>query len=185
MTAPQTSVSLDFPVGIAGQDATLESARNARKNFALQAESSANIPIGRFVQRGSTDKTAKLLTGATNVLAGMVCFSQNYGRGTDLTESPAAGSSAGELTPGASLAVAESGEFYVELASDVTPADDVHLFHTVGTGEQLVGRCGSAASAAKTLDISAFARWKRTGVSGGIGVLEFDLKMAALATADT
>ena len=178
MTAPQTTVITTPDLGIPGQPATLSSAMESAVDSAQNQEASAGIPFGRFVQRGTLDKTAKLLTGATNVIAGLAVYANSFARDTELDAS-------GDIMPGVDFGVAQDGEYYVIVAGNVDPSDEVHLFHTVGTGAQLVGRCGPDAVQNKTLDISAFAKWKRTALSGEVGILSFDLKNAALASADT
>jgi hypothetical protein len=178
MTAPQTSVITTPDLGIPGQAATFRSADDARVDSAMNQEASAGIPFGRFVQRGTLDKTAKLLTGATNYIAGLAVFGHSFARDTEVN-------SDGDIMPGVDFGCAEEGEFFVLVAGNVDPTSEVHLFHTVGTGDQLVGTCGPSAVSNKTLDISAFAKWKRTALSGKVGVLSFDLRGLALASADT
>ncbi len=173
---PQSSVEDTMDIGIVGQLADFQSNADATVDTATSEESSAAIPFGVFVQQGSADDGALLLTGGSNRLKGIVVHSHSFERRTELSDAG--------LDPLATFAVLTRGRVYVTANDDVAVTDEVHVCHTVDTNFA-VGLAGPSPNAANTIDITAFARWIKGGLKGEVVVLEIDMNNVALASADT
>jgi hypothetical protein len=174
MAAPQVTVSRTPALGIPGQavrpnDYKADGYRNE--------EASAGIRPGRFVKKGTLDRDAKVIAGASGLPIGVAMYSDSAARdfSTD---------SNGDWAPDAMFAVLTHDQVFVVAAGAVTPASEVHLFHTIGTSAEAIGTCGPLADAGKTFDITAIARWKFTAASGDVAVLEVDMTQVALVSAD-
>lgn len=151
------------------------------------SEASAEIPFGRMVMDDGVadgeddsqlpgDKLMKLLSGAGGVLAGVLMH--GYKSKTDVGDSG--------IKPMASGTVMRKGLIWVHTETAVAPGDQVHVRHTVDTGKFLGDFLSTnGGDAGKSLNISKFARWRCTTSGAGDALLEFDLTMAANASADT
>lgn len=173
---PQTQVDATQPIGIVGQLADFQSNADASVDTATSEEATASIPFGVFVAEGDADDGAVLMSGAGDVIKGIVTHGHGFERLTELASDG--------LKPLTTFGVLAKGRIYVIANTDIAKGDEVHVCHTANTG-YTIGQAGNAGVTNKTLDISAWARWKTTGVKGTVLVLEIDLANRALTTADT
>jgi len=173
---PQTTVDATQPIGMVGQLADFQSNADASVDTATSEESSASIPFGAFVCEGAADDGALLMHSAADVIKGIVTHSHGFERLTELA--------ADGLKPLATFGVLAKGRVYVIANTDIVKGSEVHVCYATNSG-YTIGQAGAAPVTNKTLDISAWARWKTTGVKGTVLILEIDLANRALTTADT
>lgn len=174
---PQTAVEDRMTPGIVGQVATAHGMADASMGTATSEEETAGIPVGRFVVQGAADDGALLPSAQADVLKGVACFSHEFERSTELNDDL-------DLAPGTTFGVLLTGPVTVAPTTAAAPGDEVHV-QMVAEGGHPAGAVRATASVNKTVDISAFARWRTTAASGGDKcILEIDMTNAALAAAD-
>jgi hypothetical protein len=146
----------------------------------VNGETSAEIPFGRMVRENS-DHVAKLLAGASPVLAGIAMQSHALAGGGG-----ASGVDVG-LTGykvGSTLGVARRGVIWVYTEEAVSPTDEVRVRHTANGAGKEVGQFLEDADSGKSLLITNGAHWRSSTSGAGLAMLEID--MAALTfTADS
>ncbi len=172
--AGQTSVKTAPAIGLPGTPSNLATADGEGTVSATSEEASAEIPRGLVVQTSTTnsDYGAKLITGTTNKLFGIVLRSDDMGD-ADL------GSTG--YKPGATFPLGRNGRFFVVIEENVTPTSSVRV-RCAGTGT--IGAFRATADATNCLDCTPFAKWVRTALAAdGIGEVEIDFTNAALAVA--
>lgn len=142
-------------------------------------ESSAEIPFGVMVARGTDDGLVKLLhTSAAAMeteLHGIVVFGQSYAKDSQLGTTG--------LKPKVTFDVLQRGRIYVTVEETVAPGDAVRV-RAVATGGEVKGAFRTTADSTDCVDISLFARWIRGATTGGLAVVEIDMTNAMLANAD-
>lgn len=175
MSAPQTSVLTQYPVGIAGQLVDLNSLAVGDTVSAVNAEASAEIPFGVMVKPGTGDDDAKLLTANSNILKGVVVFGHLY-------DYPVERGDIG-IKPGIQIGLLRKAKIWVKVEDAVTPASEVHVRAVAGVGEQ-AGAFRGSADTTDCIEITPFARFLTTAGAGELAVLSIDLDNAALAAAD-
>jgi hypothetical protein len=143
----------------------------------VQAEASAEVAFGRMVKHGTLDTDALILTAGTNKLAGIVTHAHNYAKDTEL------GSTG--LKPKAQLNILRKGRVWVAVEEAVAVGGAVRVRHTASGGNTAVGGFATTAEAAKTMDISKFARYLTSTTAAGFALLEIDMVGASQAAADT
>jgi hypothetical protein len=168
---PQTSVT-DPAVGFAGQLA--DSSDNTVDSF-VSEESSAEIPFGVMVKRGTGDHQAKLLAAQADVPVGIVVHSHVYAKDTEL------GSTG--LKPETTLSVLTKGRVWVTVEEAVTPASTVR-YRAIATGNEVPGEWRDTADASDTVACLEFARYLTTAGAGGLALLEIDMSGAGARTSD-
>ena len=174
---PQTAVANQMTIGLAGQLSTLHSAADAKVGTAFSQEASAGIDVGLFVKHGTVQDGVLLPSAVTDKLRGIVVHSHSFARDIELDAS-------GFLKPGVHFSVVETGAITVVAKQTAVPGDTVRV-QVVAEAGFLVGDLRRTASVAKTIDISALARWKTTAAAiGDLAVVEIDMTNIALAVAD-
>ena len=174
----QTSVT-DAPIGVPGDIADLNTARNGQRSSAKSEEASATIPFGVMVKRGTGDYGVLKCTAVANVLAGVTVRSHDFAVGLGVDETT------GGLKPGAHFAVAQRGRYFVVIEEDVTPTSDVRV-RCVAAGNEVAGAFRATADSTDCVDLTPLARWVRTAdADDGVAELEIDMNNIGLAVADT
>jgi hypothetical protein len=181
MAFPQTSVSTAPAIGVAGQIATLNSAEMAQVDSCTNAEASASIAQGLAVVQGTGDRDGKIPSAQNGVLIGVAAFGHAFARSY--------GSVVGQIdengyTPGTSFPLLKRGVIIVTPTENVNPALPVRVQMIANTGKA-AGTFRTTADAAKSVDISAFAKWRSTGTAGNPTELWVDFNNAGLAVADS
>ncbi len=177
MANPQTSVASAMTARLAGDLSDSFSLANSRKESRTSEEASAGIPFGIMVKEGTAAGLAKLCTGTTNVLAGIVVRSNSFAIPDELVVATG-------LTPKTTFSAVTKGEINVLLEENVTLGSDVRVRMVAGGGEQ-AGAFRTTADSTDCLDLTALARWLTAGSSGDTAVLQIDLSNVGLAVADT
>jgi len=180
-TAPQTAVAAAPDYAVPGQLASLRSVQSSAVDTMLNEEASAHIPFGRVVKKGTVEKRAKVPSAKTDQLCGITVFGHSYSRTPGAVELDNAG-----LAPGTHMSVLVCGEIYVMPEEDVAITDQVHA-RVITNVAKLPGMIGKTDDGVNTIDISAFAQWKRAGgpTSGQCAVLWVDFSNAHLAVTDS
>lgn len=171
----QSSVTTSFTVGLAGQLADLHAMKNGDVLSKVSEESSAEIPFGVMLQKGTADGSCKLLSATTNSLIGVSVHSHAYAPNHEVGDTG--------VKPKVCLGVLNVGRIYVTVEDDVTPASEVHV-RAVATGDEVKGAFCDA-DGTDTIDVSAFCRYLTSASAGGLALLEVDMRNANLAVADT
>lgn len=181
---PQNSVQTNFTAAFPGMNA--DSSDNG-DNYLSRAsgETTLQIPFGRAVMVGSSDKLAVSLTSAANVrkILGIVAYNA-FNQITSQLGNVADSNGNIGLVAGAPLRVKYRGRLWVPITQDVDPTLGVRVsINATGGG---IGTFRATASAGNTIDLSKCARWFNTQTSAGLGcaVLDFDFRLIGLATAD-
>lgn len=138
----------------------------------VSEEASAEIPFGRMVKEGTSDKEkgALLMAAQADVPAGIVVHSHRYSKDAELGTTG--------LKPGVTLSVLRKGVIAVQVTEAVTTASAVKYNEAGGT-------FGDSAVANETVDISAFAQYKRDGAINEVIPLQIDMTDRASRTLDT
>ncbi len=184
----QTEV-LDNPLhGSAGDMADHYTATNGDIVSRKSEETTAGVLPGLMVAEGAADGGCALLTANTDVLCGIATrahFSKDvdveYGSG----DFPAQGAA-----PGVALGIGRTGRYFVIIEETVVKTDQVHVRAVVNGNANLTGAFRKQKDTNKTIDVSDFCKWAEGGeVDGdtgyGVAVLEVNMGLAPLATADS
>jgi hypothetical protein len=170
----QTTVKSAPAVGLPGTPSDFATSDGEGTVSGTSEEASAEIPRGLVVQVSTTnsDYGAKLITGTTNKLFGIVM------RSDDMSDSDLGSTG---YKPGATFPVGRKGRFFVTIEENVTPTSSVRI-RCAGTGT--IGAFRATADATNCLDCTPFAKWVRTSAAAdGVGEVEIDFTNAALAVA--
>ncbi len=123
----QTSYSNDPAIGFAGMRADTSA---ASVSSLLNEEASANLPFGIFVKNGTTDRTCKLPSASTDIVAGLTVASADVDSASLATN--------GAIAPDDIANVAKKGRFYVLPEQSVTKGDAVYMRYTVDGSDSLL-----------------------------------------------
>lgn len=134
---------------------------------ATSEESSAQIPFGVMVGRGSADDGVLKLATTSDVLAGVVVFGQSYDHGTEL-------GSTGFL-PKTTFNILNEGRIYVQVEENVTPASRVFV-RAVATGLEVAGAFRDTQDGSDCIEITDYARYLTTTLAGGLAVLDISMR---------
>jgi hypothetical protein len=153
-------------------------------------EDTAGIIPGLMVAEGSTDAdTCLLLAANTDVLCG-IATRAHFVNQIDVTVTidgdPFVYKAAG---PGETLGIGRTGRYLVIIEENVAKGDQVHVRAVAAAGE-LAGAFRQQDDGTDTINCSDFCKWIRGGEvdadSGlGVAVLEVNMGLAPLATADS
>lgn len=176
----QTSYSVYQSAGFAGMRAD-NSAISV--DTAVNVEASAEIPYGVMVQLGAAiaDQTSgqpgyssgtpvKLLAATTDDLWGIVMHDHTKATGLTTSELGEDG-----LLPAACFNVMTVGRIYVPVEEDVAPGDSVFV-RAVAAGAEQAGAFRKSADGTDCIDISARARWVKSGSTSQPAILEIDMR---------
>lgn len=175
----QTAIQSRMTVGLAGQIADFNGMSDARVNTVTNQEASAQIPFGVMLKRGTLQDSAKLPTTAADVLVGVSVLFHSFAEPQEVADTDAGG-----LMPGATFGVLVEGPVYVFPEAAVTPLSEVHVRIVASGGNTQLGAFTPTAEVAKTIDISAFAKWETSGSATVAAKLVLNTVNSALATAD-
>jgi hypothetical protein len=175
----QDEVATAPDVGVAGDIADLNTAKNGVIDSATSEEASAEIPFGTMVIQGTADNGAKQLHTSAAVseqlLLGIAVRSHDFAVGSELGDTG--------LKPGATFGVLKKGRAWVAVEDAVAPGDPVRV-RAVVAGNEVKGAFLTAADSTDAIDISAFAKWRTSADAGDLAVVEIDMTNSALAVAD-
>jgi hypothetical protein len=182
---PQNTVITNFVSAFPGMNAdSSDSGDNYLSRFS--GETTLQIPFGRAVMTGTSDKLAVSLTSAANVrkLLGIVAFNAFNQIASQLGNVADSNGNIG-LVATAPLRVKYRGRLWVPITENVDPTLGVRVsIDATGGG---IGTFRATASAGHTIDLSKFCSWfgtYATTANGSAAVLDFDFRMKGLATAD-
>ncbi len=146
---------------------------------ATSEESSAEIPFGVMVCRGTEDDGVLLLNTSSAAmatsLAGIVVFGHSFSKPYELGDTG--------LKPFATFNVLSRGRIYVQVEEAVEIGDAVRV-RAVATGDEVKGAFRTTSDSTDCVDISSFARYIRGADEDGLAIVEIDMVNAALADAD-
>src|SRR5690348_1971222 len=166
-TAPQTAVASIQSAGIVGQLSTFQSTGDAVVDSTFSEETVNGIDFGLMVVVGAAGGS-KLPAANTDKLAGISVFTHDYARGVELDVN-------GLIAPKATFSILRIGRIFVGSLSAIALGDAVHVQCVAEAGHN-VGTFRNDASVGKSLDISAFARWRSVASGTGLPV-ELDIDM--------
>lgn len=130
----------------------------------IQAESSAEIPFGVCVVRGTGDDDVKLPAASTDKPRGVVVHSHNYDKDQEL------GSTG--IKPKSQVGVLRRGRILVVVEEAVVPGDRGYVRYA-GSGQK--GAWRKSAVLDETLNLTREAEFQSTQATiGGLAVLEVD-----------
>lgn len=145
---------------------------------ANQEESSAEIPFGVFVKKGTGDRAVKLMSSINDVIAGITIHSHAAQTGTG-----------GGLPPKAAVNLGTRCRVLMVAEENLTPADPVFARYANNAGNTKTGR-GTVGKTADTATAKRVygARYLTTASAGGLIEVEFvksvyDACVAVLADA--
>lgn len=133
---------------------------------AIQEESSAEIPFGVMVKRGSVERTAKLVAGSSDKLFGVLQHSHAY----DTTELGTVG-----VKPGAMLNIIRQGRCTVRTETSVVPGDRAFIRYAAGAGGSQLGAFRNAAVAGETIDATGCVEFLEAASAGGVVTVWVDM----------
>lgn len=161
---PQTSVSAAMTEAFQGMLG--DASYHKHVESYVNEESSAEIPFGVFVKRGTAANTAIKLTATSDELEGVVVHSHAYDKDNELGTTG--------LKPKVTMGVLARGRIWVPVEEAVTPASSV-LVRAVATGSEVAGACRDTADGSDCIDISKYARFLTSTSGAGIALLEYDV----------
>lgn len=156
----QTSVSQSMTIAIEGQQVAGFEYNVAKAN----GETSAAIPFGHGVKRGSGTEEVLLPTAESSVILGIVAYHTAY--------SDRELSSTGVL-PDAPVTVMTKGRAWVVCDSGCTAGDRLWVRAVAGAGEAL-GALENADDSTDTVDCTNQGLWLTTASADGLALLDFD-----------
>lgn len=173
--ANQTTYDILPAIGFSGMQAVPD--RNdylALKNV----EASASIPFGVAVKLKTSspdsDLDALLPAAETDVIVGIVAFSQTYDRAWIDADGVTHGDlDATGLRPGSIMQVATRGRLLVQCDTGCKPGDHLWVRAVAGAGERL-GACENADDSTDMIDCTNVGLWLTTAVADGLAWLQFD-----------
>jgi hypothetical protein len=175
-----TSIAAELPVGVAGQ--LDDSALKKDVVPCTNNEATAGILPGTFVVIDDTSAASKddgvlLPAGATKILKALALFGHSYSPGVQID------ASTGAYLPGITFDGLRTGRARAIATAAMTPTDHVHVQMVANTGKP-VGTIRPDADTGKSVDATDFIRVVEGGDATTPPVVEVDLNMAGLATAD-
>lgn len=166
---PQTAVNSPLPTGIEGDIADQWTAEEGAIDTVINGESTAQLPFGIGVKRGSSDDTVLNFTANTDALDGILVYENDFAQPYELGTTG--------VLPGFTMRICRFGRIKVIPETNVDPTQSVFVraVANVGGGFPRVGSWRSSADSTNTIDVSAFAKWRTTTTAGSIAILEINL----------
>lgn len=182
----QTAVDTTAPVGLPGQLYSEWDEHNALVDSGTNEEAATNIPFGVMVKRGTAKGLVKLPTTAADVLDGILVRADEFDYPSQVADATVNTYEQSAIKPKVTAGLLKKGTIWViPEATNASAASEVHMRIVAGAGNNItLGAFTPTAEAAKTVDISAFARWVEPPVAGTPTPLWIDLTNSALADAD-
>jgi hypothetical protein len=174
----QTAVDDKPAIGFAGMWA--DSGPHKTRSY-VSEESSAEMPFGVMLARGTTDKDKGALLPHTSAAAmaaafvGVLMHAHEYAETFELGDTG--------LKPKMTLKVATHGTVLVLPEEAVEPGDPVRV-RVAGTGDKGAFLTTDTSTAAEAVDVSAFCRWLSSGDENTPAELEIDMTFASQGVAD-
>lgn len=174
-----TSIAAELPVGVSGQ---LDDSSLKKDVVPCTNNDSVGILPGTFVviddtSTASKDDGVKLPSAATKILKAMALFGHSYSPGVQID------ATTGAYLPGITFDGLRAGRARAIATAAINPTDHVHVQMIANTGKP-VGTIRPDADTGKTVDATDFIRVVEGGDATTPPVVDIDLNMAGLATAD-
>lgn len=163
---PQTSVGATMTIGFEGDLADLWTVENGAVDPVTSEETTAEIPFGVAIKKGTASDSAKLLTAITETVDGIAVREDDFSKPDQLGDTG--------IRPKVTFRVIRFGRIRVAPEDAVTEASGVHV-RAVATGSERAGAFRGTADGTDTIDISAFAKWRSAASGGSLAVLEINL----------
>ncbi len=181
MSGPAQQTSVDFkPVGFAGE--LSDTMTHDLKSYISEQDdmgTGLEVPFGTMMIQGSADNGALPPSAQSPDFLGVVTHSNSYAKSTELGDNG--------LKLGTTLKLLRRGRIWVYVPGAVDPGDAVHVRIDDNSGDQgdpLLGpgTFSGTADTVHTVTLTEGARWMTS--TGGAGMVELELDMAALATSN-
>jgi hypothetical protein len=130
----------------------------------ISEESSAQMPFGVVVARGTADAGCKLPALDTDVPAGIVAHSHAYERNGELGTTG--------VQPKMAVNVMRRGRIWVTAEEAVAPGDRLFVRIVAGSGGSQLGACRKSAVAGETIDCSAQGEFQTTATTGALALID-------------
>lgn len=124
---------------------------------ALQQETSAEVPFGVMVKRGTVDRSCKNLSAANDKLFGVVQHSHAISK----EELGTLG-----VKPGSMLDIMRQGRITVLAETNIAPGDRAHVRYAPGAGGTTLGAFRNAAVSNETIDVTGLVEFEETASAG-------------------
>lgn len=178
--AVQTSYSTQMANAFAGMKFDLNDDGDV-VDAAINTEDSASIPFGVFVASdSSSDDGAKLMSGSTDDILGVVLFSQNYARTYTAPDGTVIGQlDADGLVPGVAFGVMRKGRVYVKSEAAAAKGDPVWVRYSANSPNLQVGAVTNADDTGHTVQVAG--KYVRSCGAGDIVPIDFDTTVAPIS----
>jgi hypothetical protein len=180
----QTTVDTTPIIGVPGQLATEHDEHNARVDSGCNEEAATNIPFGVLVKRGTAKGLIKLPTTAADVFDGVVVHANEFDAESQLADATVNTFVQSAIKPGVTAGLVLEGTVLVIPEANGIATSGVHARIVASGGNVQLGSFTPTAEVAKTVNLTALARWVEPPVAGQPSPLWIDLGKAALITAD-
>jgi hypothetical protein len=136
-------------------------------------EATLNLDFGLMVMQGTTDKTAKAVSGAGAVMLGPIVHSHVYDNGPN-GELVTGGAQPG-LRPNAHLGILNKGRIWVKVEEAVLVNDQAFVRFVAGGGGTILGSWRKSADTASAVAVKA--KYRTSAGAGGIALVEWNYEV--------
>ena len=158
----QTSYNTSMTIGIQGQ---LADAADNTIVTAFNEESSAEMPFGHALVRGSADNGALLPDNTSDKLLGILLHSHNYDPDSQLGDDG--------VLPDETLSVLRKGRVLAKCIDGCSPGDGLFV-RCVTAGNEQEGELRASSDSTDCIDATNMGTWQTTASAGGLAWLEVD-----------
>lgn len=180
---PQGTVITTMIAGFPGMNADTSDS-NDNYISRMSGETTLQIPFGRVVMQGATDRLCVSLTSSANLrkILGVVAYNAFNQIPSQLGTVADSNGNIG-LIAGAPVRIKQRGRIYVAITENVDPTLTVRLsIDATGGG---IGTFRTTTSAGHTILLSNCSKWAGTFTSAqGFALLDYDFRMIAGGTAE-